>query len=54
LTPAPVCFAELDAGRIAGHANATVIMRLYVRDERNQEAVHADVLGRAAAAGFAA
>jgi hypothetical protein len=39
---------------IAGHANATVIVRLFVRDERNQEAVHADVLGRAAAAGFAA
>lgn len=40
--------------RIAGHANAAVTMRLYARDERNQEAVNADVLGRAAAAGLAA
>jgi len=39
---------------MAGHADAGFTLRVYARDARDEAAVVADVLGRAAGAGFGA
>jgi integrase len=46
--------AATTLARITGHSDPGFTYRVYARDARDDEAVVADVLGRAASAGFGA